>query len=267
MDERDRLHQRLLHSLQTGLHGLGERVLQRVSPAELEQMATSILRAVDDVSRHRWELAVKRAAGMPGDLRPEKISALTTAMSRELAAAGAAAGAVAATPLVGTVGTLAAGLAELGWFTTRAGDLILTIAALHGRPDPTEDERRAWVLAVLLFGGSARDGLARAINEANTGLTITDVGPQRRIPVTTINRANRLLAQHIISRYGTTRGAIALGTALPLGVGAAFGGTANYVAVQRLARHADALFARLPYSAIDTDAIDIAGAVGPAHTG
>lgn len=240
-----------------------ERMLQRVNPADLERVATSILRAVDDVSSRRWELAVTRAAALPGDLRPEKLAALTASMSRELAAAGAAAGAVAATPLIGTAGTLAAGLAELAWFTTRAGDLILTIAALHGRPDPTEDERRAWVLAVLLFGGSARDGLARAINEANTGLATTDVGPQRHIPIATIHRANRLLAQRIVRRYGTKRGAIALGTALPLGVGAAFGGTANYVAVQRLARHADALFARLPYSAIDTTAIDIAGEVGP----
>jgi hypothetical protein len=134
---------------------------------------------------------------------------------------------------------------------------------LHNRPDPTEEDRRAWVLAVRLCGGAARDGLAGAINEASTGLAVTDVGPSRKIPIATINRANRLLAQRIVSRYGTKRGAIALGTALPLGVGAVFGGTANYVAVQRLARHADALFARLPYSAIDTTAIDIAGEIAP----
>lgn len=255
MDAQQRFQQRV--------QGWGERVLQRVNPVDLERMASSILRAVDDVSSQRWGLAVRRAAALPGDLRPEKVAALTASMSRELAAAGAAAGAVAATPLVGTLGTITAGLAELGWFTTRAGDLILTMAALHGRPDPTEDERRAWVLAVLLFGGSARDGLASAINEANTGLSITDVGPQRKVPIATINRANRLLAQRIVRRYGASRGAVALGTALPLGVGAAFGGTANYVAVQRLARHADALFTRLPYSAIDATATDVAGAVGP----
>lgn len=241
-----------------------QRVLQRVSPAELEKAAAAMLRAVDDVSTRRWQVAVDRAAALPGGVRPEKLAALTASMSRELAAAGAAAGAVAATPLVGTAGTLAAGLAELAWFTARAGDLVLTIAALHNRPDPTEEERRAWVLAVLLFGGAARDGLAGAINEASTGLAVTDVGPTRKIPIATINRANRLLAQRIVSRYGTKRGAIALGTALPLGVGAVFGGTANYVAVQRLARHADALFARLPYSAIDTTAIDIGGQLAPA---
>jgi hypothetical protein len=227
-----------------------------MAPADLERVATSILRAVDDVSSRRWDLAVQRAAALPGDLRPQKLAALTASMSREVAAAGAAAGAVAATPLIGTVGTLAAGMTELAWFTTRAGDLILTIAALHGRPDPTEAERRAWVLAVLLYGGAAHDGLALAINEANTGHIANGLGTPHRVPIAVIHGANRVLAKQIVRRYGTRRGAVALGKALPLGVGAAFGGTANYVAIQRLARHADSLFARLPYSAIDTTAIE-----------
>ena len=50
---------------------------------------------------------------------------------------------------------------------------------------------------------------------------------------------------------------IALGTALPLGVGAMIGGTANYGAVKALARNADRFFSRLPYSAIDTTASEI----------
>ena len=56
---------------------------------------------------------------------------------------------VAAAPSVGTTATLAATMSELAWFTGRAGDLVLTIAALHGREDPSIDERRAWVLAAL----------------------------------------------------------------------------------------------------------------------
>ena len=80
--------------------------------------------------------------------------------------------------------------AELAWFTARAGDLILTIAALHGRPDPTVDERRAWLLAVLIYGGSARDEFARAVNEASTGMVA--VGPERRLPIGAIQLANRV---------------------------------------------------------------------------
>ena len=53
------------------------------------------------------------------------------------------------------------------------------------------------------------------------------------------------------------RGVAAVGRLLPVGIGAAVGGTTNYVAVRTLARHSDAFFARLPYSAIDVESIDI----------
>ena len=110
--------------------------------------------------------------------------------------------------------TLAATTAELAWFTGRAGDLILTMAALHGHPNPTVDERRAWVLAVLIYGGSARDGLSRAINEASTG--VAPAG-DRRIPLATLQTANRLMGRRLVRRYGTRRGVAALGRLVPLG--------------------------------------------------
>ena len=70
-----------------------------------------------------------------------------------------------------------------------------------------------------------------------------------------------------MKRYGTRRGAIALGTALPLGIGALVGGSANYLAVRALARHADEFFLRLPYSAIDTTAVDIGGVLPSGPSG
>jgi hypothetical protein len=237
-----------------------QRLVGRLGPEDVERVNRALLVSIDEVSARRWEAAKARAAGLPGDLRPEKIGALTTAMSRELAAAGAAAGAAAASPLVGLGMTVMSATVELGWFTLRAGDLILTIAALHGRPEPTVDERRAWVLAVLLFGGSARDGMAKAINQASTGLTPT---PTTRLPVNTIQQVNRIFTRMLLRRYGTRRAAVALGTALPLGVGALIGGSANYVAVQALARHADSFFSRLPYSAVETTSIEVGGALPP----
>ena len=184
------------------------------------------------------------------------MQALSDQFARELGMAGAAAGAAAAAPTVGTFATLAATTTELAWFTARAGDLVLTMAALHGHPNPTIDERRAWVLAVLIYGGSARDGLARAINEASTGVTLAG---ERRIPLATLQTANRLMGRRLLRRYGTRHGVAALGRLVPLGVGAIIGGTTNYVAVRGLARSADEFFIRLPYSAIDADSIDVTG--------
>lgn len=232
------------------------KLIARFGPEETLRISNKMLAAVDDVSANRWQAAKHRAAAMPGDIRPEKIEALTRSFSRELGAAGAAAGATAAAPTVGTAVTLTAIVSELAWFTGRAGDLVLTIAALHGRSDPTVDERRAWVLAVLIYGSSARDGFARAVNEATMGV---EVAADDRIPVATIQMANRLMARALVRTYGTRRGLAAIGRLLPVGVGAAVGGTTNYVAVRTLARHADRFFARLPYSAIDVESSDITG--------
>ena len=118
------------------------------------------------------------------------------------------------------------------------------------------DERRAWVLAVLLYGSSARDEFARTLNEASTGIVPT-VG--RQIPVTTLQTANRVMTRLFVRRYGTKRGLVALGRLLPIGIGAAIGGSANYLTIRTLARHADRFFARLPYSAIDAESRDITG--------
>ena len=224
----------------------------RARQVDLSGVADILLAAIDKAAESRWDAAVQRAVALPGDIRPQKIRALTTSMSHELAAAGAAAGLAAAAPIVGTAATLATSAAELAWFTTRAGDLILTIAALHGRTTPTVDERRAWMLAVLIYGSSARDGftsIARQVGVETAGGT--------RLPRASLRAINAVLAKAIVRRYGAKRGAILLGRSLPLGIGALIGGGANYRAIRSLGKDADAFFAKLPYSAIDTTAIDV----------
>ena len=224
----------------------------RARQVDMSGVADILLAAIDKAAESRWDAAVERAVALPGDIRPQKIRALTTSMSHELAAAGAAAGLAAAAPVVGTAATLATSAAELAWFTTRAGDLILTIAALHGRTTPTVDERRAWMLAVLIYGSSARDGftsIARQVGVETAGGT--------RLPRASLRAINGVLAKAIVRRYGAKRGAILLGRSLPLGIGALIGGGANYRAIRSLGKDADAFFAKLPYSAIDTTAIDV----------
>lgn len=231
---------------------VAERVSVRAGDLDLDALATKTLASIDRVASARWEAAVERADSLPGSVRPEKIAALTTAMSRELAAIGAATGAAAAAPAVGTAASLLAVTADLAWFTTRAGDLILTIAALHGRAEPTVDERRAWLLAVLIYGSSARDGF----NTAASQLGLPIESSATRLPIATLRAVNGLLGRGFMRHYGGRRGAVALLSRIPLGVGAAIGGAANYSSVRALARNADDFFSRLPYSAIDTSATE-----------
>ena len=236
--------------------------VQHLANMDLDVAAQSLLAGVEKATGARWEAAVARAAALPGDVRPEKIRALSDAFARELGVVGAAAGVAAATPLVGTAATVMAATAELGWFTARSGDLILTITALHGRPTPTVEERQAWVLAVLIFGSTARQGFAGIANQMGAGLGIdTGETDKRALTMTTLRAVNGSLSRMLVRRYGTRRGAIAIGTALPLGVGAVFGGGANYLAVRRLVRQADTFFAHLPYSSIQTTGIEIGGSL------
>jgi hypothetical protein len=234
------------------------RLSRKIPVSDAIRISERMLEVIDEVSSNRWDAATERAAALPGDIRPEKIKSLTDSFARELGAAGAAAGAAAVAPAIGTGTTMVTTAAELVWFTARAGDLILTIAATHGRPAPTVDERRAWVLAVLIYGSSAKDGLARAINEATVGVVPV---ANRRLSLMTVQTANRLMSRSLMRRYGSRRALIAVGRALPIGFGAVIGGSANYVAIRTLARNADEFFARLPYSAIDADSTDVTGRV------
>jgi len=238
-------------------------VVQRRLKVDPEAFGRALLAGIERAASARWEAAVARADALPGDVRPEKIRALSDSFARELGAVGAAAGIAAATPAVGTVATLMATTAELGWFTARSGDLILTIAALHGRPTPTIDERRAWVLAVLIFGSTARQGFSNLANQMGASLggpvAQSDRSTKRNMSIATLRAVNGALSRMLVRRYGTRRGAIALGTALPLGVGALVGGGANYVAVRNLVKQADGFFAHLPYSSIETTSIELSG--------
>ncbi len=231
-------------------------LVARLRSIDTEALGRSVLAGVESATSARWDAAVVRANSLPGDVRPEKINALATSLGRELGLVGAAAGVAAATPLVGTTASLLAATAELSWFTARAGDMILTIAALHGHPTPSAEERTAWVLAVLIFGSTARQGLTKVANKMGAGLTDANTSS---MPIATLRAVNGVLTRLIVKSYGTRRGAIALGTALPLGVGAVIGGGANMVAIRRLAKQADSFFARLPYSAITVNSIEVAG--------
>ncbi|MDP1792789.1 MAG: hypothetical protein Q8K63_01520, partial [Acidimicrobiales bacterium] len=60
-----------------------------------------------------------------------------------------------------------------------------------------------------------------------------------------LRRVNGKLGRTIVTKYGTRRGAVALGRVLPFGIGAAIGGAANYGLIRVIGRQADAFFAQI----------------------
>lgn len=201
-----------------------------------------VLAAVDKAVEVRWEPALRNAAATTGTVE-ERVAQLRRAFAQELATVGAATGGIAAVPGAGTGTAVGTALAEVSWFTARSADLILAIAAIHGHTKPSVEERRAWLLSVLAFGDGAATTLSRLAGEAGKGL-----GKKATAGISTeaLRAINRAMGRTIVTKYGTKRGAIALGTALPFGIGAAIGGSANYALTRAVARQADSFFRMLP---------------------
>lgn len=221
-------------------------------PVVADKAGALVLAGVDRAVTSRWERAVQVAAATSGT-REERVAQVKRTFAREMGVVGAAAGAAAAAPGVGTIAAFGTASVELGVFTTRAADLILTVAAIHGHTEAGVEQRRAWILAVLAFGNTAAPAFTRVAGELGKGLGSRAT---RSVSTTALLSINRALGRTIVTRYGSRRGAVALGRALPFGIGAAIGGSANYGLARVIARQADSFFRDLPPSLGGRPALD-----------
>lgn len=201
-----------------------------------------VLAGVDRVVTNRWEQALRAADATTGT-RDQRVAQLKRNFARELGTVGAAAGAAAAVPMVGTAAAFATAATELSWFTLRSADLILAIAAVHGHTESSVEERRAWVLVILASGNSAATTFNKLAGEAGKGLGMRVTN---QVPAAVLKKMNRALGRTVITKYGRHRGAIAIGRVLPLGIGAVIGGTGNYTLARAIAKQADSFFSQLP---------------------
>jgi hypothetical protein len=135
---------------------------------------------------------------------------------------GGASGAAAAVPGVGTVATIASGAAEITAFVSTSAMFVLALAELHGVPVSDPEVRRALVVSVLV-GDAAIPALgSAAAAEAHWADVLS-----RSTPKDKITGINSHLGRLLVRRIGTRQGALLLGRALPLGIGAAIGAGGN----------------------------------------
>lgn len=213
-----------------------------VPAGAIEGASKAMVDAVDKAVTKRWARALDRAAATTGTI-DERVAQVTDTFRKELVGAGAAAGAVAASPGIGTAAAIGTLGAEIGWFVMRAADLIMTIAIIHGRNEATVEERRSWVLAILAFGEDAAKEFGALADRMDVGSVS---GKGLKVPLEVLERVNANIGANLLSKFGTRRGAIAVGRILPFGVGAVIGGGANYAMVRSLSRNADNFFLASP---------------------
>ncbi len=235
----------------------------------MDMVGKAVLKAVDKAVEERWDRALKLAAAAEGDTAEDRIKSVSKQFRRELTALGAASGAVAAAPGLGTATAASALIADLGWFAMRSTDLVMAIGAVQGHTNSTAEERRAWVLAVLAFGEDAATQFETLVRDLDAKSAVGGEKVSARLAslagtdvatLDALRRINATLASQVIAKYGSRRSVLAVGKLLPFGIGAVVGGSANYALTRAVGGQAAKFFTNydrlLPAPASASDAID-----------
>jgi hypothetical protein len=135
---------------------------------------------------------------------------------------GGASGAAAALPGVGTGAAIASGVAEITAFVSATAMYVLAVAEVHGVPIGDPEVRRALVLAVLIGEGATAALEAGAQGAPHWAQVIGRTTSREKIA-----GINGRLAHLLVTRFGARQGALLLGRALPLGIGAGVGAAGN----------------------------------------
>lgn len=231
-----------------------KKATQRIPTPLLDAAGKALIEGVDRAVGSRWERAQEVARSTPGTHPSAKAKAIASPIRKSMTALGAAAGATAAAPGVGTSIAMGTLVAELGVVALRTTDMVMSIGAAYGHLDATSEERRAWVLAVLAFGDEAAEEFSTLVRDM--GLNIGDGhaieiagdavggGAGQMATIDALRRINTTLVSQVLKKWGTRRGASTVGKLLPFGLGAAVGGSANFMMIREFAKQADRFFAQ-----------------------
>ena len=253
-----------------------KKATDRIPTPVLDVAGKALIEGIDRAVESRWdeakEVALETAPGASAEVKSRMIAA---PIKKKMTALGAAAGATAAAPGVGTTAAVGALVAELGVVALQLTDMVMAIGAAYGHTDASAEERRAWVLSVLAFGDDAAEeftSLARDIglklgdNQAVEMATeAIEGGAGQVVTIDALRRINSALVAQVLRKWGARKGAATLGKLLPFGIGAAVGGSANYVMLRELATQADTFFrtydqgiaANMRWSTEPVDVIDV----------
>ena len=160
-------------------------------------------------------------ARSPHDEPAQVIRRLERHYLAAVAGIGGASGAAAAVPGAGTGIALASGAAEIAAFVSATGMYVLAVAEIHGIPVSDPQVRRALVLAVLV-GEAGAASIEAAVQSPHWAQVIGRTGSRDKVA-----GVNGRLAHLLVTRFGARQGALLVGRALPLGLGAGIGAAGN----------------------------------------
>lgn len=174
----------------------------------------------------QYPLAVDNVARLrrvhPDKSPSELIAYMNRVYVAAVATTGAGAGASAIVPN-GLVQVPVA-LAEMLTFLEASVLYTLSVAEVYGLNTEDIERRRALVTAVLIGDSAATKILDPLIEHTapHWGRKIVQA-----IPMPAINKANKVLGHHFVTKYGTKTGALVLGKQIPMFIGVGIGAGGN----------------------------------------
>ncbi len=174
----------------------------------------------------------------PHDVPRDTSKRLTQYYLAAVTMSGGVAGAAGVVPGAG----VPAALADVLAYTEASVLYTLSLAELHGL-HPEDIERRKLLVLTVLLG----DGAVGALDQ-----TVKRTGPYwaRRIvesiPMSAIDKANKVLGPRFITKYGTKQGVLVLSKQVPLGIGAVLGGGGNHLFARFTVKSARKIFGPPP---------------------
>lgn len=218
---------------------------------------------IERALRTQQPLVAARVAGLrrkkPQSSPAEVIDALGHSYRAAVATTGGVGGAAAILPAIGTIASLATASAEALTALDAAVLYTLAVAEVHALPTDTPERRRALVLGVVM-GGTGQAVLRKVTGKSSDwAQEVTDT-----LPLAKLGPLNSSLTRWFVKRYVVRQGVLAVGRALPLGIGVVIGAVGNVVTARAVIRAAEQAFGPAPAHWSDALAPSLpAGAAGP----
>ncbi len=166
---------------------------------------------------------------------------------RATTVAGAAVGATAAVPAVGTLAALGlSGAATIGFLEATAL-YAESVAELHGVRIQDPERSRTMVMAILM--GEEGTALIRSVLGSSAGQGAPQYWGQlvnKSAPASLVKTLTGSIQRRFVKKFLAKQGGFMLGRALPFGVGAVIGGTGNHLMGKAVIRTTREAFGPLP---------------------
>jgi hypothetical protein len=155
-----------------------------------------------------------------------------------VASSGGAMGAAGAVP----GGGIPSAIFDIAAFTEASVLYALTLAEIHNL-HPEDIERRRLLVQTILIGDSA----ITALNKG-AGRSVPYWGSKivKKIPMSAVNTANKMLGPRFVTKYGAKQGVLVLSKQIPLGIGIGVGAGANYLVGRTIVGTAKKVFGPAP---------------------